>query len=268
MSSGPYYLESVERVMRVLDTFTPDAPELRVVDISERSGIHKTQVRRIVSTLESGYYLARDPETKRYRLGIRLFHLGLIARNYMNLRRLARPYLQQLVKETQETARLFVPDEGGPICIDLVESPRSIRVFARLGAKMPWHAGTSPKLILAYLPREQRERILGRGPFTRYTELTITDPDKLRQAIQTIRGHDVYVAAGDLDRDAVGVSAPIFDHAGCIAGAVSVSAPISRMSDQELDRIIGLVREAGTQISEQLGYHRDLEHLTEPWNQS
>src|SRR5206468_2562353 len=115
-------------------------------------------------------------------------------------------------------------------CIDLVESPKGIRVFAQLGSKMPWNAGTSPKVILAYLPEEERERILKRHPFKRYTERTIVDIESLRTEILSIRGRDFYFSVGDLDKDAFGVSAPIFDHIGQIVGAVNVSGPASRLA--------------------------------------
>jgi len=240
--------------MRVLDCFTEGNPSLRLTDLSERSGITKTQVLRIASTLQSGGYLHRDFETKRYRLGTRLFHLGMAVHNSMDLRRIAHPYLQRLVEATQETARLIVPHPSGPVCIDLVESPKGIRVFAQLGAKMPWNAGTSPKLILAYLPEDERERILTRHPFKRYTERTIVDADELRREVLSIGGQDFYFCDGDLDEDAFGVSAPIFDHVARIIGAINVSGPSSRLSKAEVNRFIQLVRTAGAEISRELGH--------------
>jgi IclR family transcriptional regulator, KDG regulon repressor len=251
-----YLLQSVERVMKILDSFTPETPELRLTDLSHHLGMTKTQVLRIASTLESGGYLVRDQETKRYRLGLRLFDLGMIVHNSMNLRRIAHPYLQRLVEATQETARILVPQPPGPICIDLVESPRGIRVFAQLGSRMPWNAGTSPKLILAYLPEEEREKILARGGFRRYTKRTIVDPERLRTEVLAIRGRAFYLDVGDLDEDAFGISAPIFDHQNRIVGAINVSAPASRVAKAKVNRFIELVRDAGVQISGELGHHR------------
>src|SRR5688572_24479293 len=159
-ADSPYFLESVDRVMKVLDCFTVESPELRLTDLSERLGMPKTQVLRIVSTLESGGYLTRDERSKRYRLGVRLFHLGTVVREQLDIRWIAQPYLRRLVEATQETAALFVPDPLGPICIDVVQSPKAMRVYAQLGGRMPWNAGTSPKVILAYLPAAEREGIL------------------------------------------------------------------------------------------------------------
>lgn len=251
---SPYFLESVDRVLKVLDCFTPSAPDLRLADFSEALGMHKTQVLRILTTLEMGGYVVRDADTKRYRLSLRLFELGMIVRQQMDLRRIAHPLLHDLVAATQETARLVIPDEDGPVCVDLVESSKGIRVYAQLGMRMPWNAGTSPKVLLAYLPDEQRERILARGGFQRFTERTITDPDRLRREVLAIRDRGYYVGSRDLDDEALGVSAGVFDHTGQVVGAINVSGPASRLTPDDIDRLVELIAQAAAEISRQLGY--------------
>ena len=254
VATTPYFLESVDRVMKVLDCFTLDAPELRLTDLSDRLGMSKAQVLRIVSTLEAGGYLARDPETKRYRLGVRLFHLGMVVRHQMDLRAIALPHLRRLAELTSETAALFVPEALGPICIEQVQSPKATRVFAQLGSRMPWNAGTSAKVILAHLPDDERERILARTTFRRYTDFTVTDPQRLRHLLAEIRAAGYHVAARDLNEDAVGVGAPIFDDAGRIAGAIGVAAPAARLADGNLNPLVSLVRDATRAISDHLGH--------------
>src|SRR5262245_30233571 len=112
-----YNLESVDRVMKTLNAFTAEMPELRLTDLSAKLELPKPQVLRIGSTLESGGYLARDPETKRYRLGLRLYRLGMMVSEQMDLRRVARPVIQQLADRTLETVTLTAADASGPICV-------------------------------------------------------------------------------------------------------------------------------------------------------
>ncbi len=249
-----YFLESVDRVMQVLDCFTQETPELRLTDLSERLGVSKATTLRIVSTLEAGSYLTRDPQTKRYRLGVRLFHLGMIVRHQMDLRAIAEPELRRLVEVTGETAALFVPDPLGPICLDVVQSSKAMRVFAHPGSRMPWNAGTSSKVILAYLPADESEAILARGGFERFTEFTITDPERIREMLGDIRRQGYHVGVRDLDVDALGVGAPIFNDAGQIAGAIGVAAPAVRLPAAEIAPMIDLVRGATAEISRRLGY--------------
>lgn len=255
MNSRPaYYLESVGRAIQLLDCFTRDTPELRLTDLSNALEMSKAQVLRIASTLEMSGYLLRDPQTKRYRLGIRLFQLGMLVQQQIDLRRIVHPYLENLVARADESARLIVPYDDGPICLDLVESSQQTRVFAQLGQPMPWNAGTSPKLILAFLPDDERERILGRDQFQRYTENTTIDPDALRQELAEIRQRGYHIGRRDLDKDATGISAPLFDHDGAIVGTINFSVPVSRLSDRRIEELLQLVIEAAHEISLQLGY--------------
>lgn len=251
--AGRYHLECVDRVMKTLNAFSSETPELRLTDLSARLDLPKSQVLRIASTLESGGYLDRDPETKRYRLGLGLFRLGMTVRERLDLRRIARPVIQSLADQTLETVGLMVHDATGPICVDVIESPKGLRVFAQVGRRMPWNAGTSGKVILAFLPEEQREKILAGARFKRYTAHTMTDPDQLRPVLARIKADGYYVGFQDLDEDAVGVGAPLFDCDGHVVGAISISAPVSRVSTTERAQMIEGIRAAAGEISRQFG---------------
>lgn len=256
--ANPYMLESVVRVMNVLEAFTAERPELRLTDLSEALGMPKPQVLRIASTLEQGGFLERDPDTKRYRLGIRLLTLGMLVQRTLSLRDVAQPWVDQLADETHETIGLFIPDRSGPICVEVRQSPRALRVFAEPGRRMPWNAGASGKVILAFLPEAERERVLNTTTFRAFTERTITDPAQLRTLLDTIRRDGFHVGVGDLNVGALGIGAPVFDHHGRIAGAISLSAPNDRAPEHEWPRLIDLVKSCCEEISRQLGHVRSV----------
>lgn len=252
--TATYFLESVDRVMKVLDAFDSDSQELRLTDLSVRLNMPKPQVLRIVSTLQTGGYIERDPVTKRYRLGLRLFQLGMVVRQQLSLRRIAQPVLNHLAERTHETVALFRADPSGAICIDVIESPKGLRIFAQEGRRMPWNAGAAGKAILAFLPELEREAILAQAPFEKYTPFTVTQPDRLRHILDEIREVGYAMSAGDLDPDAAGISAPVLDANHRVAGAVSIGGPKSRMSEGELPELIELVRLGAAEISRGLGY--------------
>lgn len=248
-----YLLESVERAIRVLDCFTHGSPELRLIDISRRLEISKVQALRIAKTLENDGLLTRDPRTKYYRLGMRLFQLGMIVQRQSDLQRIAHPFLQELVAQSGETARLMVPDSRGPTCIDLVESPRRYKVFGKLGGPSPWHAGTSTKLLLAYQPAESREAVLS-GPLQKFTEHTTTDPEEIRAQLKVIREQGYHISASDIEEDATAIAAPIFDRSGVVVGAISVSGPTYRIEKTGEESVLRWVLGATNVISRSLGY--------------
>ena len=250
----PYFLESVDRVMKVLDAFESDSQELRLTDLSLRLDMPKPQVLRIVSTLQTGGYIERDPLTKRYRLGLRLFQLGMVVRRQMSLRRIAQPVLNHLAERTHETVALFRADPSGAVCIDVIDSPRGLRIFAQEGRRMPWNAGAAGKAILAFLPEPEREALLTNSHFEQYTPFTVTQPDRLRHILDQIREVGYARSDGDLDPDAAGISAPVLDANQRVAGAVSVGGPKSRLSEDQLPELIDLVRRGAAEISRGLGY--------------
>jgi DNA-binding IclR family transcriptional regulator len=256
-----YIVEALDRGLKVLDVFADSGDrELRLTEISERLGLSKSLTLRMTSTLEARGYLARDPETKRYRLGVRAFRLGLAAERNFDLKRVAAPILRDLARDTRETISLIAVDAAGPICIEVIESPQRVRVFAQVGRRMPWHAGTSGKVILAYLSPEEQVEILS-GTFEKYSATTVTDPAELRSVLEQIRRDGYYVGTTDLDEHARGVAAPIFDHTGELQGAVSVSAPVSRMSlDEETASLRDRVRAAAAAISISLGWNDQTVH--------
>ena len=119
---------------------------------------------------------------------------------------------------------------------------------------MPWNAGAAGKVILAYLPEPEREAILAGSSFEQFTPFTVTDPDELRRILQQICEAGYATSAGDLDPDAIGISAPVLEAGHRVAGAISVGAPTSRMSETERARVIDLVRRGAAAISRGLGY--------------
>jgi DNA-binding IclR family transcriptional regulator len=253
-SPSPYFLEGADRVLRLLDAFTAEAPELRLTDLGERLGIPKSQALRIASTLEHGNYLIRDPETKRYRLGMRLFSLGMLVERTLDLKRIAQPTMDELAAATEETVGLFVIDRDGPICVDVRESPKGLRVFAQVGRRMPWNAGASGKLALAFLPEFERESILDAGDFHRFTDRTVVDPDRLREETARIKAQGYHVGVGDLSENAIGIAAPIYSHSGRLAGTLSLSAPYDRAPEAVQPKLIDLVSAAAAAVSRQLGF--------------
>jgi IclR family transcriptional regulator, KDG regulon repressor len=184
---------------------------------------------------------------------LRLFQLGMIVQQQSEIQRVAHLMLHDLVAETGETARIMLPHENGPTCIDLVESPRQYRVFGKLGGFYPWHAGTSTKLLLAYQPIELQERILSL-PLERYTATTTTDPEQLRSQMKMIRERGHHISSNDIEWGATAIAAPIFDKSGDVVAAVSVSGPSERLDSATIERVLGLVLATAGDISRSLGY--------------
>ncbi len=223
------------------------------MDISRTLCISKVQALRLATTLEMNGFLTRNPRTKYYRLGLRLFQLGTVAQQQSEVQWIAHPFLHELVVKTGETARLMVPHPLGPTCIDLVESPRQRRVFGKLGGPNVWYAGASPKVLLAYQSEQAIDEILSQ-PLEAFTNETKTNPEHVREQLIRIRSEGYFVSKSEIERGAIGIAAPIFDRSGEAVGAISVSGPTERVEETGVENVLQWVRAAAGDVSRSLGY--------------
>ena len=151
--SPRYRIQAIERAVSILNVFSTDEPELGVTEIADRVGLHKSTVHRFMVNLDAAGLVERNPRSGRYRLGLRIFELGGLVMQQMNLWDEALPFLEGLVHDTGETGHLAVLDGGEAIYIERVEARRALRVPSAIGRGYPAHATNLGKVLLADLPR-------------------------------------------------------------------------------------------------------------------
>ena len=161
--SPRYRIQAIERAVSILNAFSPEDPELGVTELAERLGLHKSTVHRFMVNLDAAGLVERNPRTGRYRLGLRIFELGGLVMQQMNLWDEALPFLEGLVHDTGETGHLAVLDGGEAIYIERVEARRALRVPSAIGRGYPAHATNLGKVLLADLPRERVDGDRGRA---------------------------------------------------------------------------------------------------------
>src|SRR3954449_5134672 len=119
--TGNNYLSSVKNALRILNSFTMDEPEKKVSDISSSLGLNKSTVSRTMTTLASEGFVFKDPETKKYRLGLSILSLSGIVNNNMDIYRESQPVLNRLVENIGETAHISVLDNLDVIYLQKVD---------------------------------------------------------------------------------------------------------------------------------------------------
>ncbi|NOZ27074.1 MAG: IclR family transcriptional regulator [Chloroflexi bacterium] len=255
MAQRDYTIQALHHALVVLDTFLEaDRPTQGISEISEKLGLNKSRVFRILNTLEQHGFVERDPETKRYRLGVRLITFGEAVRRHLDVVQAADPILDELAERTGETIYLGVADGHEAVCVAQRESRYGVRLYAEIGRRVPLHVGGVPKVLLAHMPPEKRSRVLHNGPLPRITEHTITDPDRLEKILEGIRQRGYAVEADDLDLGAHSVAAPVRDYAGRVVAAVSIAGPSQRFTPDRIQEFIQLICHAADRISARLGY--------------
>jgi IclR family transcriptional regulator, KDG regulon repressor len=253
---------SLERLVAILDLFAGirhppgqamDPASLGVADVSRALGLAKGTVSRNLSRLEQVGILQRLPD-RRYILGNRVYEWGQAAAPGSDVKRWAHPVMEQLAAEFGETVSLVVRDGNDAVCIDQVDGSFSLRLSAVVGRRLSLHAGSSPRLLLAFAPQGVQETILARGDYPALASATITEPAKLRHVIAETRRLGHALSQNELDEGAVGIAAPIRDSAGTVRAAIGAAGPANRFTGERQDAIIAAVCEAAAAVSRALGY--------------
>jgi DNA-binding IclR family transcriptional regulator len=247
-------VQSVERAIAILKSFSLEKPERGVNELSRELGLHKSTISRLMITLERGGLLSRNPETKRYRLGVDLIGMAAQVVSYMDVRQVARPFLRGLAETCQETVNLSVLDAGQVINLEQFVPPaRQVKNIGWVGRRMCPHCTAAGKVLLAHLAHDELDRILQAG-LERFTPHTITDPHELRQELARVCEQGYAISQEELEEGLNVVAAPIYDHTGQVSASVSVAGPAYRVTAELFPEVAAQLMDATVKISERLGY--------------
>lgn len=262
----PRYSQSLERGLAILGCFTPDRPVLGIADIADELGMSRSTTHRYVITLVALGFLEQGASRK-YRLGLRVTDLGMSALNSTGLREHARPYLEELRKRTSYTTSLAVLDGQEILFVERAPSYRrgqnSVDLNLRPGSRLPAYCTSMGKILLAYLPDAEQRELLGNMTLTRRGPNSITSKKALRTELDNVHEEGMAVSDEELAEGLNSISVPVRNESREVVAAVSMSAPSSMISLEELVDALGphLVSTADN-ISARLGYRRDDEQKT------
>lgn len=247
---------SSSSVLRAFDALgdIASSPDGRrsLTQIADHLSVSKSTAHRYLTTLEGLGVVERD-ERETYRLGLRLVELAgaVLAEN--DLRREALAELETLAQSTMETAHLAVPSGNEVFYLAKVDSPHSIRMFSRIGARMPMHCTALGRSILAHWPEERVDEVLSQG-LPRRTPNTITDPDELRSNLALVRQRGFAIDEEENEPGLRCVGAPVFDLTGVVVGAISIAGPTTRVTPEVALALAPAVMQAARTVSMRLGY--------------
>jgi len=261
--SGPAPTERVEReqlagvprllvlakMRSILDAFSPVEPELTMSELASRTHLPTSTAARFVRNLVHDGLLERDGD--RYRIGLAVVRWAGLALRGRGLVDVAGPTLNWLRDETEESVQLCVREGRFAVVVGVAASFHPVARQMRVGEVNYLHAGSTGKIFLAYDPGAFEA--LGSGPLEAFTDTTPTELAELERAAEQVREQGYSVTAQERNAGAIGVSAPVFDVAGRLAGSVGISGPTTRMTPDTIDRHVALVVEAGRRLTALLG---------------
>jgi DNA-binding IclR family transcriptional regulator len=247
-------VKSVSRALDIIKLISLKKGGLGVTEIANQMDINKSSVYRILSTLVQYGYVEQDKGTERYKLGYQFLEVSSRLLESLDIRTEAKPFLQELEKETNEVIHLVVYDQGEVVYIEKLDGNEALRMHSKVGKRAPMHCTSVGKAILAHLPADSVQEILERKGLPVHTVKTITDKNVLVEELAEVKKKGI---ALDLEENEYGITCiavPIFDHLGKVAAAVSISGPTIRMTETRLVELQPRMIEIGKQISARLGF--------------
>lgn len=222
-------IQSVDRGATLLHAIANSRQALSVGELAVVAGLNRSTTWRLLATLEHHGLVERDEVSQRYKIGYGLVRIAAAKTDHAILIRIARPVLERIAAETQESVNLSLPVASGKVmCIDQVDAVPLVGVNW-LDRPLPWYCTSAGKLHLAYLTRAEFDAYASRTPLDRLTPRTITDHEKLRAEILRTRRRGYSLLVEELEPGLNAVSAGIIVDGGPIA-IVSVSGPAFRLS--------------------------------------
>ncbi len=222
-------------------------------DLAAELDVHKTTVLRLLRTLEDERFVYRDRE-HRFHLGSRTFELAGAALEQRQIRSLAAPHLARLNQSTGQAVHLGVYEGGEVIYLDKYESKQPIRMYSRIGLRVPLHCTALAKVLLAGVPATERRRIAEEIEYTPLTDRTITNAEDFLAELDTVAEQGWAMDDAEHEPFIRCIAVPIRDAGGNVAAAVSLSVPEVLLTRDQVLALLPQVREAADTASADCGY--------------
>jgi DNA-binding IclR family transcriptional regulator len=246
---SPSGTQVVDRVFDILEAFLAEGPELTVTEVAHAVRLKYATAHRLLEVMARRGVLARDRESRRYRIGYWLQQFGSLGHHDLAS---AHAYLEILTEKTGETSHIAVLVDSAAVYIDTVAGSRLLSAHRHVGRRMPLHSTGVGKALLFDRPWAEVNRLLP-TPLSRFTDRTILERAQLRAELNMARCNGYAIDRGETEVGLVCVAAPVRDRSGEIIAAVSVGGPATRV-EQQLESLAEKVVACAAELSVDLGW--------------
>jgi len=243
---------ALSKSMAVLDLVAAEGRPLGLVEVTERLGLSKPTVHRIMRQLEDEGLLRREVARDRYGVGPRLCALSINALTSAVQGGAVHAILAELVATMGETCNIGLLDRTEVVYVDRVECDWPLRLQLAPNSRVPAHCTANGKLLLAFLDGRTREKLIAGMALTRFTEHTITDPKRLEEACQAIRRDDYALNDQEYHLGLISLAVPIHDGGGGTFADLAMHSPLPRLDLAGLRDHLPALREAAARMESAL----------------
>lgn len=233
-----YSIHAVENALDVLEALCDEPGDIQISRLSEKLGINKTSVFRLMATFENRGYVEREEQSGRYRLGLSAYEVGQKLLSRMGVLRQARPVMERFARECNEAIYLSVRRIHEVLFLDMADTTQQVKIVSLVGQRYPLATTAAGMVILAHLGRDTNLA----GHITAEQQSTI---QKLGYCSDTAA----------LGEGISSLAVPLLGRDGAIAAVLCCIGPTFRFEPEKIERdLLPELKEAGQIISSKLGY--------------
>jgi DNA-binding IclR family transcriptional regulator len=246
-------IQSLGRAFGILEAVARHRDGIGLADLSRLVGLHNSTTFHLAKTMVALGYIRQERDSKRYRIGRPLFALAASALDEIEMVNLATPVLEDLSRQTGESSHFAVRMGDTIVVIARTSGPGAFQLADRVGVVRPAHCTALGKAILASLQPDQLLRLLKRTGLKPSTEKSITETAALLREIDEIRRTGVAYDDGEFNVEVRCLAVPVSDFTGKAVGAIGISGPVWRLSQQAMKSRVKIVQEAAARLSGEFG---------------
>jgi len=252
-------VQSIARAFAIAEEVARNREGIGLAELSKRVGLHNSTTFHLVKTMVQLGYVSQLADSRKYRIGRRMFTLAAGALDEIELVSVATPVLEKLTSETGEYSHFAIRSGDQIVVVAKTAGTGIFQMVDRTGAVRPGHATALGKVLLAALAPAQLARFMQTCELRAFTAKTIVEAEALLRELDEVRRKGLAFDDGEFDAEARCVAVPVRDFTGRVAGAIGMSGPMWRLSLQALQEKSKYVREAAVALSAELGYQAERE---------
>jgi DNA-binding IclR family transcriptional regulator len=249
---GAGTVQSVDRAVAILEILARDG-EAGVTEVARELEVHKSTASRLLAALDRRELVTQDAARGRFRLGIGILRLAGAVGRRLDIVQESRPVCRALAQQVGETVNLAILSGRDALYLDQVAGPSALSPHNWAGQRIPLHATSDGKVLLAYLPEADLAESLT-PPLARFTDRTITDLARFPALLAGIRRQGYATAVEELEAGLTAVAAPVRNAEGAVVASISASGPSFRIPAERIPALADSVRRAAAEVSGRLGW--------------
>ncbi|MDY0237077.1 MAG: IclR family transcriptional regulator [Gudongella sp.] len=247
-------VQTVDRALNILELLSESNNGMGITEISDSVKLHKSTVHRLLGTLIYKGFVLQDMATNKYKISLKLYELGMRKIDKSQISNVSKSYTKALMEKLNEVVHLVIRDKNDIVYIDKVEANNTIRMASNIGKRSPLYCTAVGKVMLAFMPNEEVQKIWENTKIEKLTDKTIIDFNEFKRELIKIKSIGYAI---DDEENEIGIrciGAPVFNRNREIEGAISISGPSNRVLREDVEKYAKEVKKYAYLISKELGY--------------